>query len=291
MKICIECQATFDAEDWCCPYCGFEPKRAGKWLTFAKDMIETGPKEFGDDTYARMSATEESSFYCHSRLRLLQWAFRRFFPDATNFYDFGAGTGYVLQGMRSIKPDLKLYGSDLSVASLAWVDSLLDGDVRLFHTDADHIPYSEHFDVIGAFDVLEHIEDEQTVLRAFYKAIKPGGGVLLTVPQHMSLWSRLDDETGHQRRYRGDELAVKVKAAGFSVVLDTCFMGTLFLPQYISRRWLVSPTGSKGFEAEHNLPGPLNEILKGVLGLELMLIKAGIRVPFGGMRIVAAHKL
>ncbi|MDA1089361.1 MAG: class I SAM-dependent methyltransferase [Proteobacteria bacterium] len=263
---------------------------AGDWPTFRADLVGAGPKEFGSSTYERMSAFEASSFYCLSRLRLIRWAFTKFFPTASNFYDFGAGTGYVLDVLCATRPNLRLYGSDLSIDSLAWVDTRLGGKVDLFHTDADHIPFSEHFDVIGAFDVLEHIEDEQPVLRAFHKALKPGGGVLLTVPQHMSLWSRLDDETGHQRRYIGDELAVKVKAAGFTIVLDTCFMGTLFLPQYISRRWLVSPTGIEGFEAEHNLPGPVNGFLKGVLSLELMLLKAGIRIPFGGMRIVAAHK-
>ena len=114
--------------------------------------------------------------------------------------------------------------------------------------------------------------------------------MILTVPQHKVLWSRLDDETGHRRRYVGNELAVKARNAGFDVVLDTCFMGTLFPPQYISRRWLVNRSGKEGFEGEHNLPGPLNGILKAILCLELMLIRAGMRISFGGMRIVVAHK-
>ena len=67
-------------------------------------------------------------------------------------------------------------------------------------------------------------------------------------------------------------------------------MGTLFLPQYVSRRWLVNRPGKEGFEGEHNLPGPLSGILKGILGLELMLIRAGMRIPFGGMRIVVARR-
>ena len=290
MKLCIEFRTAFDTEDWHCPTCGFVPEMVGDWPAFKADLVGAGPKEFDSSTYERMSAFEESSFYCQSRLRLIQWALTKFFPTAGNFYDFGAGTGYVLNGIRSVRPDLRLYGSDLSNDSLTWVDTRLAGHVNLFHADAEHIPYAEHFDVIGAFDVLEHIEDEHHVLRAFHAAIKPGGGVLLTVPQHMVLWSRLDDETGHKRRYRGGELAAKVKAAGFDVVFDTCFMGTLFLLQYASRRWLVSPTGSVGFEAEHTLPGPINGLLEGILSLELLLIKAGLRFPFGGMRIVAALK-
>ena len=290
MKLCIECRTVFDAEDWHCPACGFVPEMAGDWPTFKPDLVGTGPKEFDSSIYERMSAFEESSFYCVSRLRLILWALMKFFPTAENFYDFGAGTGYVLEGIRSVRPDLRIYGSDLSADSVAWIDNRLDGNLDLFHTDAEHIPYSEHFDVIGAFDVLEHIEDEQQVLRAFQASLKPGGGILLTVPQHMVLWSRLDDETGHKRRYRGDELAAKLKAAGFDVVFDTCFMGTLFLPQYISRRWLVSPTGGEGFEAEHTLPRPINGLLEGILRFELLLIKAGLRFSFGGMRIVAARK-
>ncbi|MDA1023591.1 MAG: class I SAM-dependent methyltransferase [Proteobacteria bacterium] len=290
MKLCIECRTVFVAEDWHCPACGFVPEMLGDWPTFRPDLVGAGPKEFDQSTYERMAAFEKSSFYCQSRLRLIQWALTKFFPTAGNFYDFGAGTGYVLDGIRSVRPDLRLYGSDLSNDSLTWVDTRLAGNLSLFHTDAEHIPYSEHFDVIGAFDVLEHIEDEQQVLRAFHTSIKPGGGILLTVPQHMMLWSRLDDETGHKRRYRGDELAAKVKAAGFDVVFDTCFMGTLFLPQYVSRRWLVSPAGGEGFEVEHTLPGSINGLLEGILSLELLLIKAGLRLPFGGMRIVAARK-
>ncbi len=290
MKLCIECRTAFDTEDWHCPACGFVPEMVGHWPTFRADLVGAGPKEFDGSTYERMSAFEASSFYCQSRLRLIQWALTKFFPTAGNFYDFGAGTGYVLDRIRSVRPDLRLYGSDLSTDSLTWVDTRLAGKVTLFHADAEHIPYAEHFDVIGAFDVLEHIEDEHPVLGAFHAAIKPGGGLLLTVPQHMVLWSRLDDETGHKRRYRGGELAAKVKAAGFDVVFDTCFMATLFLPQYVSRRWLVSPAGSAGFEAEHTLPGPINGLLEGILSLELLLIKAGLRLPFGGMRIVAAHK-
>ena len=290
MKLCIECHEVFDSEDWHCPTCSFVPEMTGEWPTFRPDLLGAGPKEFNSTTYERMAAFEASSFYCLSHLRLIRWAFTKFFPAAGNFYDFGAGTGYVLDVLRSTRPGLQMHGSDLSIDSLDWVNTRLGGEATLFHTDADHIPYSEHFDVIGAFDVLEHIDDELAVLRIFHNAIKPGGGVLLTVPQHMSLWSRLDDESGHKRRYVGDELATKVKAVGFKVALDTCFLGTLFLPQYISRRWFISPKGDKGFEVEHILPGSINGALKGVLGLELMLIRAGIRLPFGGMRIVAAYK-
>jgi len=112
---------------------------------------------------------------------------------------------------------------------------------------------------------------------------------MLTVPQHMCLWSVLDDKTGHKRRYVGDELAQKVKKAGFDVVLDTCFMATLFPPQWFSRR-VMNQSADSDADSEHSLPGLVNTAFRAALVAELATIRAGVRYPFGGMRIVAARK-
>lgn len=290
MKLCIECRTAFDTEDWHCPTCGFVPEMAGDWPTFRADLVGTGPKEFGNPIYERMMACEERSFYTRARLRLIRWATEKFFPGLTNFYDFGAGTGLVIESVRAMKPGLDLYASDLSFDALSWVDSRLDGNVTLFHADADHIPYFEHFDVVGAFDVIEHIDDDVAALGALYRAIKPGGGLLITVPQHMMLWSPLDDEAGHKRRYCGNELARKVGEAGFQVIWNSCFMAMLFLPQLLSRRLLTRFASRKSFESENMLPTPINGLLEGVLSIELALLRLGLRFPFGGTKIVAARK-
>jgi hypothetical protein len=113
--------------------------------------------------------------------------------------------------------------------------------------------------------------------------------MILTVPQHMVLWSHLDEIAGHRRRYVGSELADKARQAGFSVALDTSFMASLFLPQYAARR-LMAQKQSTEFETEHTLPGPLNGVLKTALFTELGAIRAGVRFPFGGMRVVVAMR-
>lgn len=290
MKLCIECRTAFDSEDWQCPACRFVPEMVGHWPTFRADLVGAGPKEFDRSTYERMSACEERSFYTRARLRLIRWAIGKFFPGVANFYDFGAGTGFVIESVRAMKPDLDLYASDLSFDALSWVDARLGGNVTLFHADAGHIPYVEHFDLVGAFDVIEHIDDDEAALGALYRAIKPGGGLLITVPQHMILWSPLDDEAGHKRRYCGNELARKVSLAGFQVILDSGFMATLFLPQLLSRRLLTRFAGRKSFESENMLPAPINGLLEGVLSFELAMLRLGLRFPFGGTRIVAARK-
>lgn len=290
MKSCVKCGSAITAGDWRCPSCEFAPEFIGKWPTFADALVSAEAKEFGDDTFRRMQSFEERSFYSRARRKLIQWAIAKYFPNFSNFYDFGAGTGYVLEGVRAVRPRARLFGSDLSFDALAWVDARFRGDVTLFHADARHIPYADHFDVIGAFDVLEHIDDDREALDALYRAARSGGGVVITTPQHMSLWSALDEEAGHKRRYEGDELADKTRAVGFDVLLDTSFMATMFVPQYVSRRWLTRLAGRQSMEAENMLPAPLNGLFAAILGVELMLLRAGARFSFGGTRLVVARK-
>ena len=63
----------------------------------------------------------------------------------------------------------------------------------LIQMDARSIPYTDEFDVVGAFDVLEHVEQDAEALSAMYRACRTGGGILITVPQHKFLWSAVDE--------------------------------------------------------------------------------------------------
>jgi SAM-dependent methyltransferase len=289
MKHCVACARDFEAEEWRCPACGFQPRAAAGFPSFLAGPEPARPAEFDEGVYQRMMECERRSFYFRARRRLILWALGRHFPDARRFYDLGTGTGFVLAAIREARPDLELWGSDLSPDSLALTARRLDGRAILFHTDAARLPFTEHFDAIGAFDVLEHVADDAAALRHMARALRPGGGLLLTAPQHMALWSRLDEETGHKRRYVGRELAAKAERAGLAVLLDTGFMASLFPLQYVSRRFLA-PDPRRSFEAEHLLPAPLNRSLEAVLAAELALIRAGVRFPFGGLRLVVARK-
>jgi SAM-dependent methyltransferase len=218
---------------------------------------------------------------------LISWALEKFFSGFESFYDFGVGTGSMLSRVRDQWPSVKLFGSDLSSDSLAIVAKRVPG-AFLFRTDVNRIPFKDNFDVIGAFDVIEHLDDDIAALKALRLTLKPGGGLAVTVPQHMILWSRLDDMRGHKRRYVGDGLARTVRAAGFDILLDTSFMATLFLPQYVSRRFLSQDAGTE-LEAEYRLPAFVNGALKAVLMAELATVRMGMRYPFGGMRMVIAR--
>lgn len=72
------------------------------------------------------------------------------------------------------------------------------------------------FDLVCAFEVLEHLEDDRAALVRWAKLIKPGGAMLLSVPAWQDRFGPMDENVGHFRRYSPDELSVKLTDAGLS---------------------------------------------------------------------------
>jgi SAM-dependent methyltransferase len=93
-------------------------------------------------------------------------------------------------------------------------------------------------DTIIMVSVLEHIEDDADALVRMHAALRPGGCVLLFVPALMFLFSKLDFEHGHFRRYGKAELVGKVRAAGFEVVAAK-YMDLLGMaPWLLFNKWM-----------------------------------------------------
>jgi SAM-dependent methyltransferase len=155
---------------------------------------------------------------------------------------------------------------------------------RLMQMDARRIPFREEFDVVGAFDVIEHIEEDEEVLRGMHAACRPGGGVMITVPQHPWLWSARDEIAQHRRRYRRRELLAKLAAAGFRRPWATSFVSLLLPLMALSRR------RKEVKSAELEVGRAANRLLGAVMGLERGLIRAGLPLPAGGSLLVVAHK-
>ena len=76
----------------------------------------------------------------------------------------------------------------------------------------------ETFDLLLACEVLEHIEGDLNTLKNWYRPIKRGGHILLSIPAHMKMQGYNDDYAGHIRRYEKKELISKLKSTNFEVV-------------------------------------------------------------------------
>lgn len=274
-----------------CPACGWAaPAAPGGYL----DLVPTGGA--ADGAFAahdcdRLASTEDQSFWFRARNRLLLRAVEAEFPAASSLLEVGCGTGYVLAGFAGRpRPRLRLAGCDLSEAGLARARDRLP-DALLLRADACDLPFDAEFDVVGAFDVLEHVPDDRGALAALARAARVGGGVVLTVPQHPWLWSETDRYAGHQRRYTGRELAEKLAAAGLRVRWMTSFMTLLLPAMAVSRAWQLVSRRPFDPSRELALPAGLDRLLERVTGAELALIAAGARLPVGGSLLAVAERV
>lgn len=237
---------------------------------------------------------EEAHFWFVNRARLIVGLLRKYFPNARNLLEIGCGTGSVLLAIRRAFPELDLTGSEQFPEALVLARRRLGEAVTLLQMDARRIPARGEFDVIGAFDVIEHIREDEQVLAQIHAALKPGGGAIVAVPQHPRLWSSADDIALHQRRYTRGELDLKIRSAGFRVLQSTSF-NVLLLPLMVASRLIMNfrarPSLRTVAMAEFDVAPWVNRVLSGVLRLEVGLTSAGIRWPLGGSRIVVAQRL
>ena len=238
--------------------------------------------------FPRLFALEERSFWFRGRSDLIEWALARYFPAARDLLEVGCGTGYVLDRLRRAFPKLALNGSELFAEGLACARARLGDGVSLRQADATELGLHEAFDVVGAFDVIEHIEDDRSVLANLHAALRPSGGLLLTVPQHAWLWSATDVAACHKRRYTRNELRTKLHEIGFELLRMTSFVTLLLPAMLLARR--RRRDGMAEVEAELDLPAPLNAIGRGTLGIEAFLIRHGIDLPVGGSLLAVARK-
>ena len=288
MRICSACGGQFTGREWNCPLCHYRPPLVGGHPALAPEVAEDS-EGFEASYFAQLAEMEAGNFWFRSRNRLIIWALARYFPSARNFLEIGCGTGFVLSGIREAYPALTLSGSEVFSAGLDFAARRLP-DVELFQMDARRIPLREEFDVIGAFDVLEHIEDDELVLAQMHGACRRGGGIILTVPQHPSLWSRADDYARHVRRYGARELREKVGRAGFRVTRLTSFVSLLLPLMYVSRRREQRAGGEFDPAGEFNIGRLTNSALGNILGLERAAIRSGLSLPAGGSLLMVARR-
>jgi len=245
----------------------------------------------GFDVTARIEAR---SFWCRTRNRVLRRVFERF-VDRTRPVDvleIGCGTGGVLRELATLS-NLLLTGSEIYLQGLRYARETLPG-VTFIQLDATDIPFRGEFDVIGAFDVLEHIADDRRVMEQMRLALRPGGLAVITVPQYQWMWSRLDEVVEHKRRYSRRDLVGKLRDAGFTVRYVTSFVTLLFplmaASRLRSRRDERRHDTRAEFASEVILSAPLNWLFDKVMRVDEALLRLGVTLPFGGSLLVVAGR-
>jgi SAM-dependent methyltransferase len=243
---------------------------------------------YPSEALTTLAGIEAGHFWFENRNRLVEWAVQRYFPGARSLLEVGCGTGFVLAALRAVRPGLALTGTDLLPQALTIARERAP-DAHLLAQDARELDAVEAFDVVAACDLLEHVPEDSLVLDRLHAVAVPGGGLIVTVPQHPRLWSATDEYAGHVRRYRRRELVARVEAAGFDLLLVTSFVA-LPLPLMLLSRLLLSPPATGPHHAELTPPAAVNRLLHGLLGVERLAIRLGVSWPAGGSLLAVARK-
>ena len=158
------------------------------------------------------------------------------------------------------------------------------------------LPFEENsFDLVCAFDVIEHVKDDKKAVLEMNRVCKKKGKICITVPAFQSLWSHHDEVNQHFKRYKMNEIKnlfdLQSKKLNnkysFKILKKTYFNSFLFIPIWLFRKlnflipkqFIRKGSGSdfEIYKSNHFL----DSILKGIFRIEKNILQKNISFPFG----------
>jgi SAM-dependent methyltransferase len=246
------------------------------------------PREMMQHTYPILYQVEQSHWWYIGRRKIIAGFVADICSRVTDrrprILDVGCGTGANLL-MLSRYGDAE--GVDVSEDALAFCRERGLADVR--QGAGEELPYDDNtFDLVTAFDVVEHMDDDLAGLSEMYRVLRPGGHVLLFVPTFMFLWGLQDEVSNHRRRYRLPELRRVLEQAGFEIERSTYANITFFLPILLVRK-LMRLTGTKTDSENSINVSALNGVFGSLFGTESAILRY-MNLPFGVSGLCVAKK-
>lgn len=255
-----------------------------------------GEGGFDPGFYADLFSAEDHHFWFRGRNRVIKTVISRVvasLPAGYRVLEVGCGGGNTMRVLQELCSPASVIGMDLFGDGLRFARSR--GVTCLVQGDVSNPPFRVPFELVGMFDVLEHVRDDVAALQHLQSLLCEGGCLVLTVPAHASLWSYFDEAACHCRRYECTDLEEKLRATGYEVEYLTEFMMFSYPLVWLQRRWLGRRTAringtTHAVKAElqiHPLP---NAVLGGLQGMETVFVKKRKRLPFGTSILAIARK-
>ncbi|MEK6244442.1 MAG: class I SAM-dependent methyltransferase [Pseudomonadota bacterium] len=117
-----------------------------------------------------------------------------------------------------LRPRLPIEGTHFVDLSAPAVAKLRARGANAVQGLVSSLPFPDGmFDLVCAFDIVEHVDDDAAALSELARVAAPGAALLLSVPLHQALWTPFDDFVGHRRRYEPERLLGKLGEHGFAV--------------------------------------------------------------------------
>lgn len=201
--------------------------------------------------------------------------------------DIGCGTGTMLGYLGKYGEAL---GVDADEQAIQFCRQRGVQNVRLL--ESERLPFrNASFDLVTAFDVLEHIPDDQATFGEITRVLRVGGILLAAVPAHPWLWGAQDEISQHERRYTRSALRTRIFEAGLDL-RRLSYFNTLLSPPIVAIRLgrrLRHRPGELRSDFEMSKEGRLNDFLAWVFGLEARWVRAR-HLPFGISLLALAQK-
>jgi SAM-dependent methyltransferase len=167
MKICLQCKGLLEINEWKCPNCGWKPDSQNGLVVFSPEL-SAGSGDYPTTAFQILAELEGNHSWFKSRSSLLIFALSHYVCRSETICDVGCGTDFDLSGIRCA---IRLVGCDAATDG-PFLPKKLTSDVTLFQMDARNIPFQEDFDVMGAFDLLVHFEDDEQVISELFRTVK-----------------------------------------------------------------------------------------------------------------------
>jgi len=222
-------------------------------------------------------------WWYQARAELLRIVLEPHVGDPRRVLDVGSADGPSVGWLRGRGQHVSL---DLDPRGLESPDGVCGSVLALPFADGA-------FDVVTAFDVVEHCDDEARALGELERVLAPGGRLLLSVPAYQWAWSDHDVANGHYRRYTRPRAVEAVEAAGLTVERSTYAFTTVF-PMFAAER-LLRRARRRGAEGPADVVG-VPQLSPAVTRMLLALTRLDERVlrrrnlPFGSSVLLAARK-
>jgi SAM-dependent methyltransferase len=223
--------------------------------------------------FDRLARIEATHAWFQTRNRVVAGLVAELGPDRAPpryMLEVGCGTGVVMSAISAAVPGALVVGLDLFREGL--LHARMAGTQPLVVGDAMRPPFRAVFDVVGMFDVLEHLPDDTGALRALLPVLAPGGALILTVPADPALWSYFDEAARHVRRYTPVTLASVLDSAGYQVEYLTPMMQAL-RPLLLAYRRLAAIRARNGqaqaqVQRDLSVIPVVNDLMRAILSRE-----------------------
>lgn len=218
--------------------------------------------------YDRMAELDELHWWYRARRRVLEALIRRSadLPPDARLLEVGCGTGHNLAMLQRFG---RVDAIEVDPVARAIAERRLGrpiSDARL--PELKGISRAD-YDLIGAFDVIEHIDDDVAAMSALAECLKPGGKLVVAVPAHQWMWSTHDELNHHKRRYSKRELRQLIQGSPLRLQSIGYFNSLLF-PVAVAARFAGKLTGREG-GGDALPPKPLNWAFEKAFGAERYL--------------------